>query len=77
MRDRFDTLALAPKIAIPVLVMSGTDDHTVPFDMGETLATRLHATFVAFPGEGHELSEFEVLAVAAKWLQARMPAATR
>jgi hypothetical protein len=79
MRNRFDTLSLASKIAIPVLIMSGTADQTVPFDMGKTLAARLgrHATFVPFPGEGHELSEFGVLAVAAKWLNAHPLAAAR
>jgi fermentation-respiration switch protein FrsA (DUF1100 family) len=79
MRNRFDTLSLASKIAIPVLIMSGTADRTVPFDMGETLAARFgrHATFVPFPGEGHELSEFGVLAVADRWLHAHKLAGTR
>ena len=78
MRDRFDTLSLVPRISIPVLIMSGTQDRTVPFDMGETLAKRLapHATFVPFPGEGHELSEFGILTVAAKWLHAHPLGAT-
>jgi pimeloyl-ACP methyl ester carboxylesterase len=73
MRDRFDTAALVPKIAIPVLIMSGTDDRTVPFDMGETLARLLgrRATFVPFEGGGHELPEWGVQAVAERWLRAR------
>ena len=73
MRDPFDTYSLLPKITVPVLIMSGTVDRTVPFDMGETLAQRFgaKATFVPFPGEGHELSEAGVQAVAAKWLRAQ------
>jgi pimeloyl-ACP methyl ester carboxylesterase len=69
-KDPFDTASLVPKIAVPVLIMSGTVDRTVPFDMGQTLAHRLgpKATFVPFPGQGHELSEFGVQAVADKWL---------
>jgi pimeloyl-ACP methyl ester carboxylesterase len=79
MHNQFDTLALVPKIAVPVLIMSGTDDTTVPFDMGQTLASRLgrEATFVPFPGEGHVLSEFGVLAVAAKWLHGHPLGGTR
>jgi fermentation-respiration switch protein FrsA (DUF1100 family) len=37
-RDPFDTMALVPKIRIPVLILHGTDDRTVPFAMGERLA---------------------------------------
>ncbi len=72
MKDPFDTYSLLPKITVPVLIMSGTADRTVPFDMGETLARRFgaRATFVPFAGEGHELSEAGVQAVAAKWLRA-------
>jgi pimeloyl-ACP methyl ester carboxylesterase len=75
MKDRFDTAALVPKIAVPVLIMSGTADATVPFDMGETLAHRLgrHATFVPFPGGGHNLPTWSVAAVADKWLSAHFP----
>jgi fermentation-respiration switch protein FrsA (DUF1100 family) len=79
MTDPFDTASLLPKIAVPVLIMSGTVDRTVPFDMGETLAGRFgtRATFVPFAGEGHELSEAGVQAVAAKWLQAHMSVTAR
>jgi pimeloyl-ACP methyl ester carboxylesterase len=74
MKDPFDTYALLPKITVPVLIMSGTVDRTVPFDMGETLAARFgaRATFVPFAGEGHELSEAGVQAVAARWLRTHM-----
>src|SRR5262249_40891652 len=56
MLDRFDTASLTPRITVPVLIMSGTADRIVPFDMGETLARLFgkRATFVAFPGAGHE-----------------------
>jgi fermentation-respiration switch protein FrsA (DUF1100 family) len=76
MKDRFDTAALVPRIGIPVLIMSGTADATVPFDMGTTLARLFgrHATFVAFPGEGHNLPEPGVQAVADKWLRAQTAA---
>jgi fermentation-respiration switch protein FrsA (DUF1100 family) len=79
MRDPFDTYSLLPKIAVPVLIMSGTVDRTVPFDMGERLAERFgaKATFVPFAGEGHELSETGVQAVAAKWLRAHISVAAR
>ena len=78
MRDSFDTLALVPRIAVPVLIMSGTADTTVPFDMGQTLATRLghRATFVPIAGGGHNLPARTVLAISDNWLRARMPART-
>jgi fermentation-respiration switch protein FrsA (DUF1100 family) len=72
MLDRFDTSALVPRIRMPVLIMSGTADATVPFDMGETLSRLFgpRATFVPFPGEGHALPAWGVRAVADKWLRA-------
>jgi fermentation-respiration switch protein FrsA (DUF1100 family) len=71
MLDRFDTAALVSRIRMPVLIMSGTADATVPFDMGETLSRLFgpRATFVPFPGEGHELPARGVRAVADKWLR--------
>jgi pimeloyl-ACP methyl ester carboxylesterase len=79
MRDRFDTAALVPKIEVPVLIMSGTDDRTVPFDMGQTLAHLLgrRATFVPFAGGGHELPEWGVQDVAERWLRAHASALAR
>ncbi len=72
MRDRFDTLALVPRIGVPVLIMSGTADMTVPFDMGETLASRFgrRATFIPISGGGHNLDASTVLAIADRWLHA-------
>lgn len=52
--DRFDTARLAPKIRIPTLILTGTDDEVVP----TTMATRLaglfpHAVLRRFPGRHH------------------------
>jgi fermentation-respiration switch protein FrsA (DUF1100 family) len=69
MRDRFDTLSRAARIKIPVLIMHGTADETVPFDMGETLShTFPHATLVPIPGGGHNLYGDQVLVPAETWL---------
>jgi alpha-beta hydrolase superfamily lysophospholipase len=59
-------------VHMPVLIVSGTADATVPFDMAQTLATRLgnRATFVPIPGGGHDLPEWDVLAIAQRWLRA-------
>jgi hypothetical protein len=72
MRDRFDTLSVIGRIDKPVLIVSGTADATVPFDMAQTLAARLgrRATFVPIPGGGHDLPERDVLAIAGRWLRA-------
>lgn len=37
-KDRFDNLAKAPALALPVLVVHGTDDELIPFGMGQRLA---------------------------------------
>ncbi|HTT98476.1 MAG TPA: alpha/beta hydrolase [Rhizomicrobium sp.] len=72
MRDRFNTLALVPKIKMPVLIMHGTKDDVVPFDMGVTLSHRFgaEATFVAIPNRGHnDLGIGDLLPIADKWLK--------
>ena len=54
MRDRFDSLAKAPRIDLPVLVAHGDRDEVVPFDMGETLAHAFpHGKFVTVSGARH------------------------
>jgi fermentation-respiration switch protein FrsA (DUF1100 family) len=79
MLDRFDIASLVPRIKTPVLIMSGTADSIVPFDMGETLSRLFggRATFVPFPNEGHGLPEGGVRAVADKWLRAHARPARR
>ncbi len=39
-RDRFDSAARAPGVAVPVLITHGRHDRVVPFEMGEALAAR-------------------------------------
>jgi pimeloyl-ACP methyl ester carboxylesterase len=77
MRDSFDTASLVPRIHVPVLIMSGTVDRTVPFDMAQTLAHRLgtQARFVPLPGQGHDLSAYAVQEIADKWLRMHKPTA--
>jgi pimeloyl-ACP methyl ester carboxylesterase len=41
MRERFATLEKAPRIAIPTLVLHGTDDEVVPYEMGKRIAATL------------------------------------
>ena len=36
-RDRFDSAAKAPAVKLPVLIVHGTADEVVPFEMGERL----------------------------------------
>jgi pimeloyl-ACP methyl ester carboxylesterase len=78
--DPFDTLSLTPKIKIPVLIIHGTDDWTVPFWMGERLKGRFGraATFVPIAHGGHnDLSEDELLPPALQWLKANGKAIAR
>jgi len=67
--DRFDTLPLAPRSHVPVLVTMGAEDETIPYDMGETVARAGHkAAFVPILGGTHELTQGQVLAPAQAWL---------
>jgi fermentation-respiration switch protein FrsA (DUF1100 family) len=53
-RYRFDTMAKAPGIPLPVLIIHGTEDEVVPFAMGEKLAAVFpQARFVPIWGGTH------------------------
>ena len=41
MLDRFDSEARAPGLKVPVLIIHGTEDEVVHFDLGKTLSTRI------------------------------------
>jgi hypothetical protein len=52
--DRFDTLAKAPRLALPALVIHGDRDEVVPYDMGRAVAAALpSARLVTVPGGHH------------------------
>ncbi|HLK38793.1 MAG TPA: alpha/beta fold hydrolase [Polyangiaceae bacterium] len=52
--DRFDTLAKAPSIRVPTLVVHGDADPLVPFDMGRRLAAAIpHAELYVVHGGHH------------------------
>jgi alpha-beta hydrolase superfamily lysophospholipase len=54
MRDRFDSASRAPRVAVPVLVLHGTLDEVIPFDLGHLLAARFpRCRFVPVPGAHH------------------------
>jgi len=53
-RDRFLSLDKAPSIAMPVLVVHGTDDEVIPYRLGERLSKAFpHATLRTVPGGHH------------------------
>jgi uncharacterized protein len=53
-RDRFDSLAKAPSVRIPTVVVHGDADEVVPWDMGRDLASAIHgAKLVTVPGAHH------------------------
>jgi pimeloyl-ACP methyl ester carboxylesterase len=53
-RHPFDTEAKAPAIALPVLIIHGTEDEVVPFAMGERLASSFpHAQLIPIAGGQH------------------------
>lgn len=55
MIDRFDTLAKAPSIAAPALVVHGDIDDVIPFEQGEKVSKALpHATFLKVSEGRHD-----------------------
>lgn len=55
MRDRYETWRIIDKIEMPLLILHGTKDATVPVEMGRELARRAHEpkTFAELPRAGH------------------------
>ena len=54
MRERFDSLAKAPRITAPALLLHGTDDGVVPYSMGAKLAATLpRARLITVQGGHH------------------------
>lgn len=54
MSERFDSLTKAPRVAVPALLLHGTDDAVVPYSMGQKLATALpHAQLITVTGGHH------------------------
>lgn len=52
--DKFDNLAKAPELTLPVLVVHGTDDEVIPYSMGERLSKVFPtATLYAVKGGHH------------------------
>ncbi|WP_054118771.1 alpha/beta hydrolase [Porphyrobacter sp. AAP60] len=72
-RDRFDNRAKLPALATPVLIVHGTADSVVPFDLGQQLAEATPgATFRAVPGADHMISlDPAVQAAQLAWLSAQ------
>lgn len=54
MRERFDSIAKAQGVAVPALIIHGTDDEVVPYAMGVKLAATLpHSRVVTVAGGHH------------------------
>lgn len=55
--DRFDNLGRVRQFQVPMVIIHGTDDETVPFIEGEKLrsAARGKVTFLRIPGGKHHL----------------------
>lgn len=53
-RDAFDSATRAPAVKIPTLVIHGTNDEVIPFDIGKTLASKISgAQFMEVQGGTH------------------------
>jgi len=54
MRNRFDNLARAPRVAIPWLIVHGTEDELVPVEHARRLAAAAPNALVVLRNHGHE-----------------------
>lgn len=59
-RDRFDSLSLAPALKVPTIVIHGTRDSIVPFAHGERLAAAIPGArlFTVTGGHHHDVLEW-------------------
>ena len=54
LRDRFDSMSRAPSIGVPTLVVHGTRDEVIPFDLGRALFQHIPtAKLIPIEGAGH------------------------
>lgn len=54
MRDRFDSLSRASALKVPTLIIHGTRDSVIPFELGQALAAAIPgAVFLAIEGADH------------------------
>ena len=52
--DKFDSARLAPRISVPILIIHGTADEVIPFDLGRKLSQLFpQAKLVSIAGAGH------------------------
>ena len=57
------TLALARRVRCPALVVHGTDDHIIPYGVGQQLAAALGCRLVTMEGSGHNVLSREPVKV--------------
>ena len=60
---RYDSAAKIPRIRVPLLIMHGDADDTIPFWMGQRLLELAHEpkSFAPFPGAGHQAFPLELM----------------
>jgi uncharacterized protein len=56
MQDQYRSIDHISRINAPLLILHGTDDRVIPFDLGQRLfdAAKDPKTFVPLPGQGHD-----------------------
>jgi uncharacterized protein len=56
MKDQYRSIDHIARINAPLLILHGTDDRVIPFDLGQRLfdAAKDPKTFVPLPGQGHD-----------------------
>jgi uncharacterized protein len=73
MRDQFRSDERIARVAVPLLIMHGSNDHAIPIVFGERLfaLAREPKQFVRFPGGGHEnLGSFGAIETARQFINA-------
>jgi fermentation-respiration switch protein FrsA (DUF1100 family) len=73
MRDQFRSDERIGRVRVPLLIMHGTGDRTIPLALGERLFALAHEPkrFVRFPGGGHNnLGNFGAIGTARQFINA-------
>ena len=71
MRDQFRSDVRIARVTVPLLIMHGSNDPTIPISFGERLFALAHEPkqFVRFPGGGHEnLGNFGAIETARRFI---------
>jgi uncharacterized protein len=78
-KDRFDSIGKIGKVKVPLLIMHGTDDTTVPIKFSKELFNKANQpkVFYVLKGAGHDGLYLYMVEILSKWLDGQAAAAKK